>query len=93
VLRLPTPVVRLVSRAQLKIDPEARSSMWQDLMAGRATEVDYINGEIVRLAESCGTRAPLNERLVHIVHESERAGVGSPKLSAEELWRRISGRK
>jgi 2-dehydropantoate 2-reductase len=88
-LRLPTPLVRLVARAQLAIDPEARSSMWEDLTSGRPTEVDWLNGEIVRLAESCGAPAPLNRRIVDLVHEAERAGAGSPKLSAEELWGKL----
>lgn len=88
-LRLPTALVRIVARAQLEIDPEARSSMWEDLTANRATEVDWLNGEVVRLAESCGAQAPLNRRIVELVHEAERRGAGSPKLSAEELWSRL----
>lgn len=86
VLRLPSPVLRLVAGAQVKIDPEARSSMWEDLSRGRPTEVDHLNGEIVRLAESCGASAPLNRRMVTIVHEAEKRAAGSPKLSAEALW-------
>jgi 2-dehydropantoate 2-reductase len=85
VLRLPTPLVRALARAQLKIDPEARSSMWEDLTTGRATEVDWINGEVVRLADSVGVPAPLNRRIVAMVHEAEKAGRGSPKLSADAL--------
>jgi 2-dehydropantoate 2-reductase len=85
-LRLPTPLLRVVASAQLKIDPEARSSMWEDLSRGRPTEVDYLNGEIVRVATACGARAPLNARMVEIVHEAEKRGAGSPKLSADELW-------
>jgi 2-dehydropantoate 2-reductase len=85
-LRLPTPLLRLVASVQVKIDAEARSSMWEDLTRGRSTEVDYLNGEIVRLAESCGGRAPVNARIVEIVHEAEKRGAGSPKLSADELW-------
>lgn len=88
-LRLPTLLVRLVARAQLKIDPEARSSMWEDLTSGRPTEVDFLNGEVVRLAASIGAEAPLNQRIVTIVHEAERAASGSPKLSAEELWAKL----
>jgi 2-dehydropantoate 2-reductase len=84
-LRLPTPLLRVVARTQLKIDPEARSSMWEDLTKGRLTEVDELNGEIVRLAGSCGGHAPLNQRIVEIVHAEETRAAGSPRLSAEEL--------
>jgi len=85
-LRLPTPLLRLVARAQLKIDPEARSSMWDDLSKGRLTEVDDLNGEIVHLAETSGVKAPLNQRVVELVHEVEKSAAGSPKLSAAALW-------
>jgi 2-dehydropantoate 2-reductase len=90
VLALPTALLRLVARAQLAIDPEARSSMWADLVKGRPTEVDQLNGEIVRLAASCGKAAPLNARIVEVIHDVERRAQGSPKLSAEELWRTLS---
>ena len=57
-----------------KIDADARSSMADDLAAGRATEIDWLNGEIVRLACSLGRRAPVNERIVELVKQAE-AGV------------------
>jgi 2-dehydropantoate 2-reductase len=86
VLRLPTLLVRLVTGAQMKVDPEARSSMWEDLTRGRPTEVDYLNGEIVRVAARHHTDAPLNARIVELVHTAERAGPGSPDLDAAALW-------
>lgn len=86
VLALPNWLLRVVARAQLKIDPEARSSMWQDLSRSRLTEVDYLNGEIVALAERVGAEAPLNRRIVALIHEVERAGNGSPKLRPDQLW-------
>jgi 2-dehydropantoate 2-reductase len=86
ILSLPSPLLRLVASAQVKIDPEARSSMWEDLTRGRLTEVDYLNGEIVRVAESCGASAPLNARMVEIIHQAETRAAGSPKLSADDLW-------
>lgn len=89
VLGLPTPLLRFVARAQLRMDPEARSSMWQDLARRRLTEVDELNGEIVRLAASCGARAPVNEAVVALVHAAEQRGDGSPKLSAEALARAL----
>ena len=85
VLGLPTPLVRLLTRAQGKVDPDARSSMWEDLAAGRPTEVDYLNGEIVRLA---GGNAPINRHLVALVHLAE--GTGSPALDAQTLWSAVT---
>lgn len=86
VLGLPTGALRVVARAQLRIDPEARSSMWEDLTRGRLTEVDYLNGEIVRLAEQGGVAAPLNRRITALVHEAEQRGPGSPRMPADQLW-------
>ncbi len=88
-LALPTPLVRLVAGAQLRLDPEARSSMWQDLDQRRETEVEFLNGEIVRIADEHGLPAPLNRRLVELVHEAERAGQGSPELSPRALARAL----
>ena len=89
-MRLPTPIVKLLTRAQMRIDPEARSSMWEDLTRGRKTEVDYLNGEIVALAERVGSDAPLNRRIVELVHAAEQTGGGTPDLSPEELWLRMT---
>jgi len=89
IMKLPTPIVRVVIRAQLRVDPEARTSMWTDLKRGRVTEVDFLNGEIVRLADEHGVAAPINRRIVELVHEAERAGAGSPRMSAETLLRSL----
>lgn len=43
------------------------SSMLADVRAGRRTEIDSINGAIVRLAVSLGLRAPLNESMLRLV--------------------------
>jgi 2-dehydropantoate 2-reductase len=86
VLRLPAPLLRVIASAQVKVDPDARSSMWEDVSRGRLTEVDYLNGEIVRLAEANATTAPLNARIVSLIHDVEASGKGSPKLSADALW-------
>jgi 2-dehydropantoate 2-reductase len=86
VLRLPAPLLRIVASAQVKVDAEARSSMWEDLSLRRKTEVDFLNGEIVRLAEANGLVAKLNARVVQRVHEVEERGQGSPGWSAAALW-------
>jgi 2-dehydropantoate 2-reductase len=54
-----------------KIDGKARSSMADDLAAGRKTEVDYLNGELVALADRLQRDAPVNRAIVALVHKAE----------------------
>ncbi len=49
-----------------------RPSMWQDLARDCRTEVDAINGAVVREAERLGLDAPHNRGLVHFIHSRER---------------------
>ncbi|HJK74304.1 MAG TPA: 2-dehydropantoate 2-reductase, partial [Methanocorpusculum sp.] len=47
------------------------SSMYQDIVGGRLTEVDYINGAIVRLGEKHGIPTPVNRMIVNLTHFKE----------------------
>lgn len=49
-----------------------RSSMRQDLEAGRRTEIDAIGGAIVRAGARHAVPTPVNARLVDAIHEAER---------------------
>ncbi|GAB4265680.1 MAG: 2-dehydropantoate 2-reductase [Pararhodobacter sp.] len=75
VLRLPDRLFRAVAGRMLRIDPTARSSMADDLAHGRLTEVDWINAEVVRLAESLGRDAPVNRELTALIHAAEAGGI------------------
>jgi len=75
VLGVPDAWFERLGRRMLTIDPLARSSMSDDLAAGRATEIDWINGEVVRLAKRLGQTVPVNERLCELVREAEQADV------------------
>jgi len=48
-------------------------SILQSIMRGRVSEIDYINGEFVRLAEEHNMSAPLNKILVEMVHQVEKS--------------------
>jgi 2-dehydropantoate 2-reductase len=87
ILRLPNRLFLLIANRMVKIDADARSSMWEDLERRRPTEIDALNGEVVRLAGSLGMPAPVNTAIARLVHEAE--GKGSPKLSASELQIRV----
>jgi len=54
------------------IKENARNSMWQSLSRGKPTEIDYINGEIVKLAEKNNLEAPINTKLVELIKETEK---------------------
>ncbi len=84
-LRLPTPMFKLVAGQTLKIAPMARSSMWEDLEQRRPTEIDELQGAVVALAEQAGLSAPLCERVALAVKDAEQAGEGSPFLVPEDL--------
>ena len=66
-LRLPTAIFRVLAARLLRIDAKARTSMADDLAHGRATEIDALCGEVVRLARRHGTAAPVNERISELV--------------------------
>ncbi|MGA0611815.1 2-dehydropantoate 2-reductase [Caldimonas sp. KR1-144] len=66
-LRLPTPLFRLLAARMLRIDPKARSSMADDLALGRVTEIDALCGEVVRLAAAHGLRAPRCETMLALL--------------------------
>ncbi|WP_406863623.1 2-dehydropantoate 2-reductase [Streptomyces sp. HUAS MG47] len=71
VLSLPDALFRRVAASALRIDAQARSSMWEDLQRGRPTEIDSLQGEIVALATTHGLTAPANARLITLVREAE----------------------
>ncbi|WP_299426699.1 2-dehydropantoate 2-reductase [uncultured Shimia sp.] len=89
ILRLPTWAFRLVAKTMLSIDPSARSSMWEDLQKGRRTEIDELQGKIVRLARVANVAAPINVGISELLKEVETLGGGAPKLTAQEVQARL----
>ncbi len=73
-LRSPDPVFRAAARASLRVDPTARSSMADDLAAGRPTEIAELQGEVARLGQAHGIPTPVCEAVCRLVAEAERAG-------------------
>jgi len=41
--------------------------MLQDVKAGRRTEIDYINGYVVKRGKEQGVKCPMNEQLIDMV--------------------------
>jgi 2-dehydropantoate 2-reductase len=84
-LRLPDAVFEVMLGRTMKIDPQARSSMWEDLQRRRRTEIDYLQGVITEIADRHGLPAPLSRRIVALIKSAEAAGNGSPGLTPEQI--------
>ncbi len=72
-MRLPTPLFRLLAARMLRIDPQARSSMADDLALGREPEIDAICGAVLRLAARTGVEAPRNAVMATLL-QTQRPG-------------------
>ncbi|MCP8304039.1 MAG: hypothetical protein H3Z50_00995 [archaeon] len=59
-------------KKQLPPTSEHKSSMLQDIEKHKKTEVEYMNGAIVRLGKVHGIETPVNETIVNIIKTLER---------------------
>jgi 2-dehydropantoate 2-reductase len=84
-LRLPDRVFAALLGSTMRIDAQARSSMWEDLQRRRRTEIDYLQGVIIAIAERRGLHVPLSRRVLALIKHAEAAGEGSPGLSPEQI--------
>jgi 2-dehydropantoate 2-reductase len=53
------------------LSPEGKTSMLQDIEAGRKTEVEMFAGKVVELGAAHGIPTPVNKTLLHIIHVLE----------------------
>jgi len=87
-LALQWPEITVQPRSSL--DTKAQSSTWQSLTRQQGTvETDFLNGEIVRMAERLGTQAPINERLVRIAQQMATNRELPGKYTSAELCRLV----
>lgn len=84
ILSLPNFMYAFVMDRFVKIDENARSSMLDDLEMGRVSEIDYLQGEVVKLAKETGQTAPYNQKILNLVNQAFLTGA-SPKLSGKDL--------
>jgi len=88
-LRLPDVAYRIIMQIIVKIDAKARSSMLDDLEAGRVSEIGYLQGEIVKRAEMVGLTAPKNAAILAAVQSAFAKGK-SPELRGRALYELIT---
>ena len=89
VLRLPTPLFTRIAASMLTIDAQARTSMAHDLLAHRTTEIDALQGEVVRMGQAAGLPTPINALVRDLIQTAEVAREGLPDLPAQALRREL----
>lgn len=83
-LSLPNWAYKVVMQKIVKIDAKARSSMLDDLEAGRPSEINFLQGEIVKQAKKINHKAPYNQIILDAVGTAFKTGE-SPKLSGKDI--------
>jgi 2-dehydropantoate 2-reductase len=51
-----------------RLSPEGKTSMLQDIEAGRKTEVDYFAGQVCKLGKKYEVPTPVNDQLYKMIH-------------------------
>ncbi len=91
-LRLPNFIFKILAGGMLKIDDEARSSMWEDFAAGRRSEIDYLNGAVCKLGADINMPTPVNDKMVELVNLKFKEKTPNTS-SAQELFEVVSRTK
>jgi len=79
-LELPAELAERIDSALRR--SQNRNSMLQDILRGRPTEIDWLNGRVAELARSRGRDAPANRTLAELVRFAERrAGCALERLT------------
>ncbi|MBL4673489.1 MAG: hypothetical protein JKX81_14615, partial [Arenicella sp.] len=78
VLNTPDWLFKLLGSKMMDIDPTVRTSMWWDLSGNRLTEVDVLNGAVVKEGLALGIACPINQRIVDYIHDAEAAEERKP---------------
>jgi 2-dehydropantoate 2-reductase len=67
----PEELIDYAARPEVAYDHKA--SMLQDVEARRETEIDYLNGGVVRFGREHGVPTPLNEAVTALIKGLERS--------------------
>ncbi|MDF3838295.1 ketopantoate reductase family protein [Cupriavidus basilensis] len=66
------------------LPPDFKASMLQSLEKGAATEVDFINGAVVRAGARCGVPTPVNQALVACIKGIEHGLTQQPAAAGSQ---------
>lgn len=89
-LPLPTPAFRHLASAMLRVDPEARTSMAQDLSNGSRPELNWLNGAVVAEGARLGLSSPVNAAVTERCRAAFEAG-RAPDWTGAEARKELLG--
>jgi len=82
VLSLPNFLFNRVAQSMLAIDPNVKTSMWEDVQTGKVTEIDFINAKVVDTGKQIGVDTPINAYIVALIKRAEQGD----KVSADVFY-------
>ncbi|HEY3109274.1 MAG TPA: 2-dehydropantoate 2-reductase [Chloroflexota bacterium] len=69
-----------------RMTDEGRPSTGQDILKGRRTEIDFLNGLVAEKGEQAGIPTPTHRALVQLVKEVERGEVEPSARLVDRVW-------
>jgi 2-dehydropantoate 2-reductase len=76
---------RLTPEQAQRLGVPHRPSLLQDVIKGRRTEVDYLNGYVVKRGEEVGVPTPMNQAITALMKKLEKGGVKPDPDNVERL--------
>ncbi len=70
-----------------RMTDEGRPSTGQDIVKGRRTEIDFINGLVAEKGDEAGIPTPTHKALVEVVKEVERQEVRPHPSLVQRVWK------
>ena len=94
VLRLPNFIFKRVANKMIAVDPNVRSSMWWDVSQNKPTEIQHINGSILKYAKTLNIACTANEKIIGLISQlSDDSCISAeqkPPITAEKLLAWVS---
>lgn len=84
-LYTPSIIFNLLKNSIVKVDENATSSMYEDIKAKRETEIEYLQGEIVRLADLCDHQIPFNRAVYERIKERQEMKLGIVPMNPDDI--------
>jgi 2-dehydropantoate 2-reductase len=78
--------------ARLETHWPLKGSTWQSVARGQPTEIDYLNGEVVRLGSELGVSTPLNALVVALMQRVTSARRYLTVREIEQAYREVQAR-